>query len=361
MANDFITSFAVEDHGTYAERFHRDLIEAVTRHKGRTVSAAMCRGGQGDTNRPLVADAKVFVALCSQVYYDDQGCGADWAVFEHRLHLVPPQFRPSDPPARVLVRWQPAKPPSGVPLAPVLSGEITDSYACMGIYGIICQEGFRSEAYWDAVDEIAAAVCAGQECSPPEVSVGELPALTLPFPRGAGDARACRPSPAAQPGVPRPRKPADDAERPRVFISYAHEEDGDVHKGKVAALAERLREEGIDVFLDTSAHRKGPQHWARWMHKHYKEADFVLVMVSPAYKRRAEHEEEPGKGDGVAYEADLILGERLAVRRWYERILLGSFPEHGKTHIPFFLAGVTLYTLYQDLPELIDFIKSKSS
>ncbi|CAM5655406.1 hypothetical protein SVIOM74S_03484 [Streptomyces violarus] len=322
----------------------------------------MCRGGQGDTNRPLVADAQVFVALCSQVYYDDRGCGADWAVFEHRLHLVPPQFRPSDPPARVLAgAWQPAKPPSGVPLAPVLSGEITDSYASKGIYGIICQEGLRSQAYWDAVDEIAAAVCAGQECSPPEVSVGELPARQCRFPEVRAMRGFAAPRPLRSPGCHGLASRRMTRRDRWVFISYAHEEDGDVHKGKVAALAERLREEGIDASWDTSAHRKGPQHWARWMHKHYKEADFVLVMVSPAYKRRAEHEEEPGKGDGVAYEADLILSERMAVRRWYERILLGSFPEHGKAYVPFFLDGVTLYTLYQDLPELIDFIKSKLS
>ncbi|MGI5426446.1 toll/interleukin-1 receptor domain-containing protein [Streptomyces sp. CA-179760] len=366
MANDFITSFAAEESHYYAALFHQDLVQAVERLKGRTVTAAMCRGGQGETNRSLVAEARVFVALCSQAYYADEGCGADWAVFEHRLHLEPPQFRPSDPPARVLVRWQPANPPSGLPLAPVLSGEITDSYACKGLYGIIREEcGVSSEAYRDAVDRIAAAVCDGFAHGPLEVSVDELPDLALPFPPGKSEPRVLQPPLAPQADVPQPRKAADDPDRPRVFLSYAHEEDGDIHKKRVAALGERLRDHGIGVLLDTIAHRKGPQHWPRWMRKQYKEADLVLVIVSPAYKRRAEHEEVPGKGDGVGYEADYILNERMADRQWYERILLVSFPEHGSAHIPDFLRGPTLYTLDPetgegDLPDLVDYIKSKA-
>ncbi|WP_179272394.1 toll/interleukin-1 receptor domain-containing protein [Streptomyces sp. XY006] len=363
MANDFITSFAAVENRAYAARFHQDLVQAVARRKGRAVSAAMCRGG-GEANRPLVAETKVFVALCSPAYYNDHGCGADWAVFQHRLHLVPSRFR-AEPTARVLVRWQPAQPPLHLPLAPVLSGEITDSYACQGIYGIIREEGPRSAVYQDAVGKIADAVCGAHECSPPTVSLGEVPDLALPFPRRAGDARTDDGSPAPRASVPQPRKATEDTQRPCVFLSYAHEEDGDVHKGRVAALGGRLRSEGIGVLLDTDAHRKGPQHWGRWMRKQYNEADFVVVIVSPAYKRRAEHEEEPGKGDGVGYEADFILDERMTDRQWYERILLVSFPEHGRACIPDFLKGVTLYTLDPetgegDLPDLVDYIKSKA-
>jgi hypothetical protein len=366
MANDFITSFAAKEKRAYAQLFHQDLVQAVARREGRTVRAAMCPGGQGYSDRSLVAEARVFVALCSQAYYDDEGCGADWAVFEHRLHLEPPQFRPSDPPARVLVRWKPAQPPSRLPLAPVLSGEITDSYACRGLYGIIHEEGVSSEAYRDAVDRIAAAVCAGYERGPLEVSVGELPRLASPFPQGANGARVLKPTQAPRADVPQPRKAADDPDRSRVFVSYAHEEDGDIHKKRVAALGERLRDHGIDVSLDTSAHRKGPQRWPWWMRKQYKAADCVLVIVSPAYKRRAEHEEVPGKGNGVGFEANLIINEVHRERdTWHERILLVSFPEHGSAHIPDYLEGATLYTLDPetgegDLPELVDYIKSKA-
>ncbi|GGY22497.1 toll/interleukin-1 receptor domain-containing protein [Streptomyces djakartensis] len=371
MADDFITSFAAVEHRAYTARFHQDLVQAVERLKGRKVSAAMCPGGPGGKNRPRVAEARVFVALCSQAYYADEGCGADWAVFEHRLDLEPPQFRPSDPPARVLVRWrwQPASPPSGLPLAPVLSGEITDSYACKGLYGIIREEGgVRSQAYRDAVDRIAAAVCHGGEHSPPEVSVGELPELAVPFPPRASGEQAgdLDQPPAPQADVPQPRKAADDADRPRVFVSYAHEEDEDVHKKRVADLGERLRDHGIGVRLDTFAHREGPQNWPWWMREQYNKADCVLVIVSPAYKRRAEHEEVPGKGNGVGFEANYLMREVHRNRdTWHERILLVSFPEHGSAYIPDYLVGPTLYTVDPetgegDLPELVDYIKSKA-
>ncbi|WP_406839859.1 toll/interleukin-1 receptor domain-containing protein [Streptomyces sp. AHU1] len=356
MADDFVTSYAAEENLAYATRFHQDLIAAVARTKGRAIEAAMCCGGQGDANHPLVARAQVLVALCSRAYYADPGCGGDWAVFEHRLSLVPVQFRPAVPPARVLVRWQPAAPPSGMPLAPIMSGEVTDSYACKGVYGIIREEGFSSRAYRDALVEIAATVCAGQAGSPPVVSAGELPRLALPFPRGGRGPRS---------KVPSPRTPQEVPGRPRVFLSYAHEEDGGVHQKRVKALYQRLHSEGIDADMDTAAHERGPQHWTRWMRKHYKEADFVIVIVSPAYKRRAEHEEVQGKGDGVGFEADYILEERRKNRDWYRRILVVSFPEHGEEHVPDFLAGVTLYTLDPetgegDLESLIDYVKGEA-
>lgn len=361
MANDFITSFAADENRANAARFHQDLVQAVERRRGLGIAAAMCRGGQGEANRPLVAEAQVFVALCSPAFYRDRGCGADWAVFEHRLRLVPAQWRPKVPRARVLVRWQPTDPPSGLPRAPIMSGEVTDSYACIGVQGIIREEGFRSEAYRHAVDEIAAAICTGCATSPPRVPTGELPDLELPFPRSAP---CCESGPRAK--VPHARRPQEDPKRPRVFLSYAHEPDGGIHKGRVEALHDRLHREGIDAHMDVAAHRKGPQHWGRWMREQYNAADFVLAIASPAYKRRAEHEEVQGQGDGVAYEADFILEERITDREWYQRILVVTFPEHGKAHVPDFLRGVTMYTFDPetgegDLPDLLDYIKSKAS
>ncbi|MFJ6834100.1 toll/interleukin-1 receptor domain-containing protein [Streptomyces sp. NPDC091209] len=357
MADDFVTSYAAEENPTYAARFHQDLVAAVARQKGRAIEAAMCCGGQGVANHPLIAQAQVLVALCSTAYYADPGCGGDWAVFDHRLSLVPVQFRPAVPPARVLVRWQPVTPPRGIPLAPIMSGEVTDSYACKGVYGILREEGFSSAAYRDALGEIAGTVCAGQAGSPPVLAVGELPRLVLPFPRGGHGPRAKVPAPRAQQEVPH---------RPRVFLSYAHEEDGGVHQKRVNSLYQRLHAEEIDADMDTAAHERAPQHWARWMRKHYTEADFVVVVASPGYKRRAEHEEVRGEGDGVGFEADYILEERTRDRRWYRRILLVSFPEHGRECVPDFLTGVTLYTLDPetgegDLGQLVRYIKNEVS
>ncbi|MGV9391429.1 TIR domain-containing protein [Streptomyces olivaceus] len=339
MTNYFVTCFAADENPTYTARFHQDLTEAVARLVGRHIDTAMCRGEHGDTRPPPVADAGVFVALCSPAFYQDSGCGADWALFEYRLGQVPALWRPPVPKARVLVRWKPADPPLGMPRTPVVSGEVTDDYALIGLYGI-ARKGFRLDAYRCAVEEIAAVVCAGHEHSPPTVPTGEPLDLAPSFPAS----QACSPV-GEQASVPGPRSPEEAQARPIVFLSYAHEKDGGQHQGRVKALHDWLAVKGVEVRLDLTAHQEGPQHWARWMRDQFKQANFVVVIVSPAYKRRAEHEESPGEGDGVGFEADYIIEERQRDRRWYRRILLVIFPEYSKEDLPDFLRGVTVYKL----------------
>ncbi len=90
---------------------------------------------------------------------------------------------------------------------------------------------------------------------------------------------------------------------PRVFISYSH--DSRSHKRRVLNLANRLRSEGIDAVLDQyeSNPREG---WTLWMEKQIRDADFVIVVCSPAYHRRVMKEELPGKGLGACWESHII-------------------------------------------------------
>ena len=48
------------------------------------------------------------------------------------------------------------------------------------------------------------------------------------------------------------------------------------------------------------------QDWTLWMQHQLRDADFVLVVASPEYKRRAEGDAPPGEGRGVQWEAELI-------------------------------------------------------
>ncbi len=137
------------------------------------------------------------------------------------------------------------------------------------------------------------------------------------------------------------------ADGPRVFISYAHEADGGVHAERVRALWVLLRKHGIDARLDRSAAER-PQDWAAWMQREIEAADYVLTIASPAYKRRVEGWEEPGVGEGVAWEAGLI--KDVVYRNptaWYERILRVVLPEVSREDLPAFLGGhtVTHYTV----------------
>ena len=89
----------------------------------------------------------------------------------------------------------------------------------------------------------------------------------------------------------------------RVFISYAH--DDAAHEDRVRDFWLFLRAQGIDARLDLPAAEQR-QDWAQWMTRQVRDADRVLVIASPEYKRRAEGDAAPGEGRGVQWEARLI-------------------------------------------------------
>jgi len=89
----------------------------------------------------------------------------------------------------------------------------------------------------------------------------------------------------------------------RVFISYAH--DDAAHEDRVRDFWRFLREHGVDARADMSAAERR-QDWAEWMTQEVRYAERVLVVASPAYKRRAEGHAGPAEGRGVQWEARLI-------------------------------------------------------
>ena len=89
----------------------------------------------------------------------------------------------------------------------------------------------------------------------------------------------------------------------RAFISYAH--DDLEHEERVRQFWLFLRANGVDAVLDLAAtdQRTG---WTQWMTQQVRDADRVLVVASPAYRRRAEGDAGPAEGRGVQWEAGLI-------------------------------------------------------
>jgi hypothetical protein len=90
---------------------------------------------------------------------------------------------------------------------------------------------------------------------------------------------------------------------PVVFISYSY--DSKEHADRVLTLSDRLRDEGIDCVLD-QYEDSPPEGWPRWMDRQFCAADFVLMVCTPTYFRRAMGKEEPGTGHGVMWESALI-------------------------------------------------------
>ncbi|MFJ9630064.1 toll/interleukin-1 receptor domain-containing protein [Streptomyces sp. NPDC101175] len=340
MASYFVTSFAAGENRGYANRFHDDLAAEVSRQLGgRRIRTHKCVEVPSAEERcTLVAETGVLVALCSPDYYADRGCGQDWAVFQRRLGHVPAQRRPGANTAQVLVRWRlVTNEPAGLPWAPRLDGDTLADYNEQGLYWVVREKWRESPAYEHAVRALATQVCESHRSAPIVLPLDDGP---LPEP--------AFPPPSPPPGLPRPRaadpipspEPDPDPEqtaRPRVFISYAHADDQPGHMAEVHALAEVLKSKDIDVRIDKDAAEE-PQIWLDWMREELAQADYVITVASPAYRRRAEKREKPGTGLGATWEGAYLLDEVYKnPNTWVKRIIRVLVPTYDTTeHLPAF-------------------------
>ncbi|MDO8491023.1 MAG: TIR domain-containing protein, partial [Dehalococcoidia bacterium] len=138
---------------------------------------------------------------------------------------------------------------------------------------------------------------------------------------------------------------------PTVFISYSH--DSPEHADRVLDLSNRLRADGIDCILD-QYESSPPEGWPRWMDKHIRRADFVLMICTETYFRRVIGEEKPGTGLGVKWEGNLIYQHIYNADTKNTRFIPVLFTEGRKEHIPTPLQGATRYSIdtpvgYEDL------------
>ncbi|MFH8804008.1 TIR domain-containing protein [Streptomyces sp. NPDC017936] len=135
---------------------------------------------------------------------------------------------------------------------------------------------------------------------------------------------------------------ASSPDAPRVFISYAHEDDGGVHADRVRELYHLLRAHHVDAQLDRVAVEHRP-NWARWMSGESRAAHHVLVIASPAYRRRAEGTERPGAGLGVAWETGHLQDYVYAHPwDWHERILTVLLPGGSRDDLPGYLLSTAV-------------------
>jgi TIR domain len=89
-----------------------------------------------------------------------------------------------------------------------------------------------------------------------------------------------------------------------VFISYSHE--SDAHRDRVRGLADSLRGDGVDCFIDQYLEASPPEGWPLWTEKQIEKADFVVLVCTATYHRRVMKEEPRGIGSGATWEANLI-------------------------------------------------------
>ena len=81
-----------------------------------------------------------------------------------------------------------------------------------------------------------------------------------------------------------PAEAPTGARAPQVFISYAW--DSEEHREHVRDLWVLLRANGIDAQLDIAADNQR-RDWTLWMEQQVTDADFIIIVASPAYQKRA--------------------------------------------------------------------------
>ena len=132
------------------------------------------------------------------------------------------------------------------------------------------------------------------------------------------------------------------AASPKVFISYSH--DSQEHKERVLALADRLREDGIDSSID-QYEDSPPEGWQRWMLNQVEAADYALIVCTQQYDRRFRGQEEVGKGKGVTWEGGMIIQELYDAQGQNSKFIPVTFTSEDSEFIPSPLRSATFYRL----------------
>ncbi|HEX9736115.1 MAG TPA: toll/interleukin-1 receptor domain-containing protein [Thermoanaerobaculia bacterium] len=116
--------------------------------------------------------------------------------------------------------------------------------------------------------------------------------------------------------------------RLRVFLSYSH--DSAEHAERVLALADRLRSDGLDAWIDQ--YEPEPEDgWPRWMVDQIEKADRVLAVCTETYRRRLDGKETEG-GLGVDWEGAILTDAIYRRRRTF--VVPVVFEEADAEHIP---------------------------
>jgi hypothetical protein len=142
-------------------------------------------------------------------------------------------------------------------------------------------------------------------------------------------------------------EPAETGPQPAaVFLSYAREPGDPSHKEAVFQLWTLLRSCGVDARLDLGeAHQR--RDWALWRGQQIREACYVLVIASPAYRRCAEGRGDASEERDVQWEARLIRETFFADPHALNRLIPVVLPGQSKDGVPDFLGRDTsgVYTV----------------
>jgi serine/threonine protein kinase len=132
---------------------------------------------------------------------------------------------------------------------------------------------------------------------------------------------------------------------PKVFLSYSH--DSKEHKSRVLIFCNRLRQDGIDAWID-EYETSPPEGWPRWCAKRIQEAESVLVICTETYERRFRGSEEAGRGLGTRWEGYVATQELYEAGARNTKFIPILFSSMEEEQIPIILRGSTHYDVSSD-------------
>lgn len=132
---------------------------------------------------------------------------------------------------------------------------------------------------------------------------------------------------------------------PKVFISYCHEHDTLDMGAAAKGLADRLLDDGLDVTIDTYLERK-PPNWPAWMYREVTNNDYVVVVCTAEYRRRAETTHGSGTGWESLLITDAIYHDQSEAGSRFIPVTLG---EDRDDVVPYFLRQTTSFDVTSDV------------
>jgi hypothetical protein len=150
------------------------------------------------------------------------------------------------------------------------------------------------------------------------------------------------------------------SDNPKLFISYSH--DSEDHKKKVAALAQRLRQDGCHTEIDGYVNGTPDEGWCRWMMNQLDIATHVLVVCTENHYLGFRGHRAAGLGRGSDFEGCLITAEIYDSKSRGTKFVPVLFDPNDEKHIPEPLKSTTHYVLNSEnnYQALLDFVYDAS-
>lgn len=113
---------------------------------------------------------------------------------------------------------------------------------------------------------------------------------------------------------------------------------------RVLALAQRIRQAGLEPVLDRYAEAP-PEGWVRWLSYWLENADYVLTVCTPLYRRRFSGQDTGELGRGVTWEGAMLSQLIYDAGGRSDRIIPVVFSGDDRPSVPTILRGFSVYDL----------------